>query len=253
MRAVAVHGGPGAPGTVSSLCRGLSSLLGTIEPFQRAMTVDGQVEELDAQIIEHADPPVYLFGHSWGAWLVYLLAFRHPDIVLKAFLIGSGPFDVSYVPQLKERRKGRLGRDDRTEYDRLPGAIAAASGEERNALLGRLGELAGKADSVCVRDVPENAEDAMGLNAEQYQAIWSEAASLRANGYFVSIASRVRVPLRIIQGDSDPCPIAGVIDPIRQAVPDLKWYEVERAGHEPWKEEYGRGQFWRIVMEEIKT
>ena len=33
---------------------------------------------------------------------------------------------------------------------------------------------------------------------------------------------------------------------------DLKWYEIERAGHEPWKEEHGREAFWRIVREELE-
>ena len=55
MCAVAVHGGPGAPGSVASLCRGLSSLHGTVEPFQSAMTVDGQVEELHRQINTSGD------------------------------------------------------------------------------------------------------------------------------------------------------------------------------------------------------
>jgi hypothetical protein len=35
-------------------------------------------------------------------------------------------------------------------------------------------------------------------------------------------------------------------------VPDLKWFQIGRAGHEPWKEEQGREEFWIVVKNEIE-
>ncbi len=95
--AVVVHGGPGAPGSVSSLASKLSSIVSTLEPFQIASTVNGQVDELANQIGKYTLEPVTLLGHSWGAWLSYLVAYFHPELVRKVILIASGSFDAAYV------------------------------------------------------------------------------------------------------------------------------------------------------------
>jgi len=250
-RAVAVHGGPGAPGSVSSLARALQKLMGTLEPLQSEMTVAGQVEELGRQIEAQAVPPVYIFGHSWGAWLTYLVAHRFPDLVKKAFLISSGAFDASHLPELNKRRHSRLTETERLQYDELPTQIEMATGPEKEALLARLGELAGKADNYCVDETPENREEGFSLNAAQYQSIWIEASRMRKEGYFRNIASGIRVPIRIIHGDNDPTPIQGVVEPIKNCVEDLKWYEIPKCGHDPWKERYGKEEFWRIVRTEL--
>ena len=251
-RAVAVHGGPGAPGSVSSLARGLSQYTGTLEPLQSAMTVSAQVEELAQQIEADADPPVYVFGHSWGAWLAYMLAHRFPDLIRKAFLIGAGAFDASYLPELKRRRRSRLGETERKEYDQLPALIERAQGPEQEALLSRLGTLAGKADAYCVDDTPENEEETFPLNAAQYQSIWAEASRLREESHFRKIAPEIRVPIRVLHGENDPTPISGVVEPVKDELTDLRWYEIPRCGHDPWKESYARREFWRIVSAEMQ-
>jgi len=225
--------------------------MGALEPLQSAMTVGAQVEELAQQIEADASAPVYVFGHSWGAWLVYLLAHRYPRLVEKAFLIGSGAFDASYLPELKRRRRSRLTETEKQEYDELPGLIETALGPEKDAFLSRLGTLAGKADTYCVEEAPENKEEMSALNAAQYQSVWTEASRMREEGYFRKIAHEIRVPIRVIHGDSDPTPIGGVVDPVRDELTDLKWYEISRCGHDPWKEKYARSEFWRIVSAEL--
>lgn len=215
------------------------------------MTIRDQVEELASQIAVLAHPPVYLFGHSWGAWLAYLLAHDFPQLVIKVFLIGAGALDPCYLSEMNLRRRMRLNDVECAEYDQLPARIEEAEGMRKEALLSRLGALAGKADNVCVDDIPENQDDMIGLNAEQYQRIWIEASKLREQGYFVNIAPGITVPIRVVHGADDPTPLAGVVEPIREKLADLEWYELAQCGHEPWKEVLAKEHFWQIIRNEV--
>lgn len=76
-----IHGGPGAVGEMEPVARALSSSFGVLEPWQTANTVDGQVEELRESLECYTDDPCTLIGHSWGAWLAFLLAAKYPMLV----------------------------------------------------------------------------------------------------------------------------------------------------------------------------
>ncbi len=69
-----VHGGPGALGDMGYLSELLSEYVGVIEPLQTKSCIDELVEEL-ADVLENScEEPIILIGHSWGAWLSYILA-----------------------------------------------------------------------------------------------------------------------------------------------------------------------------------
>lgn len=143
-RVVVVHGGPGAAGDLFPVARRLATRRGVLEPMQTAASVQGQVLELSTQIEHHADVPVILIGHSWGAWLAAVVTAEHPDLVRKLILIGSGAFEKKYVPTLRERRMERLTNAERVEFESLAQPL-----NERHApegALTRLGELAYKTD-----------------------------------------------------------------------------------------------------------
>ncbi|CCK80961.1 alpha/beta fold hydrolase [Desulfobacula toluolica] len=139
-KCVVVHGGPGAPGSASSLARQLSTYCGVLEPFQTEKTVFGQVNELYNLIIHNTRHQVSLFGHSWGAWIVFLLAYKHPEIIKKVFLIGSGVFDISYLPELERRRLRAMNENEQMEYKRII-SLLSEENENNNKNLKRLGEL----------------------------------------------------------------------------------------------------------------
>ncbi|MCE5270489.1 alpha/beta hydrolase [bacterium] len=250
-RAVAVHGGPGAPGSASTLAAGLARWLGTVEPLQSAVSVWGQVEELAGQIREHAAWPAVVFGHSWGAWLAWLLAYSRPELVEKIFLIGSGAFEARYAEQMTRRRLARLEQVEREEYLRIVKTLPESRGEAHNGLLARLGALAERADNFSVEDSPENSDELVRVDSGQYASVWAEGAQLRQEGFFVKIAPDIARPVRVLHGAYDPTPLEGVIGPIRGQVKDLRWYELDRCGHAPWKETHGRERFWRIVAAEL--
>ncbi len=249
--AVVVHGGPGAPGSASSLALALSSLIGTIEPFQTAYTIKEQIEELSYQIDRYATVPFFLFGHSWGAWLSFLLANSHPNIIRKIFLIGSGAFDALYVQQMEKRRLSHLSASEAEEYKNINNKLSISIEYDKNTLLTRLGQLAEKADNYCVDPIPENNDNIIKIDADQYNSIWTEASQLRSSGYFINILKNISIPIRIIHGANDPTPITGVVNPIKNNIQDLSWYELQKCGHSPWKERYAKGEFWRIIKSEL--
>ena len=62
----ALHGGPGAAGSVGYLASELSkrAKTGVLEPVQSAESIEGQVAELSDLLAEFN--PKVLMGHSWG-------------------------------------------------------------------------------------------------------------------------------------------------------------------------------------------
>ncbi|MEZ4601183.1 MAG: alpha/beta hydrolase [Syntrophotaleaceae bacterium] len=233
------------------MARKLSEKCSVLEPFQTEISVWGQVEELYRQIQENCTDRVFALGHSWGAWLVYLLAYKHPEVVKIAFLIGAGAFDVAYLPELQRRRLGALSIEEQTEYREVIKLLQKPS-ESSDSYLARLGALAEKADNYCVESTEENSESAVGTNGRQYQQVFAQAHRLREEGFFRKISGEIRCPVRIIHGKNDTTPVEGVVEPLRGVVPDLKCYAIDRCGHSPWKEKYGKEEFYRIVNREVK-
>ena len=247
---VAVHGGPGAPGSVFTLSKLLSNFYGTIEPFQKSCSVMGQVEELKNQILSVTKEPVFLFGHSWGAWIAYIFAYRFPESCKKIFLIGSGCFDVKYLSLLNERRLSKLSEDQKYEYITLISELNKDV-PDRDIKLDRLGKLAEMSDNYCVEDGTENKEDIIQLDGNLYSAVWNEGSKLRENRYFTDIAGEIKVPIVVIHGKYDTTPIEGVVEPIKNKLDCLEWYEIDKCGHNPWKEKYGKDEFINIVRHEL--
>ena len=89
-RIAVIHGRPGAAGEVEPIARKLSKMQGILEPIQTSKTFDGQIEELRLVLEQTATLPVVLIGHSWGAWLSYIVAAKYPSLVRKLIMIGSG-------------------------------------------------------------------------------------------------------------------------------------------------------------------
>ena len=250
-RVAVIHGGPGAPGTVSSLARKLGCSRGVIEPFQTAHSVRGQIAELHEQLGSHADPPVVLIGHSWGAWLSWLFAAEYPSCVSRLILAACPAFDPSYLPEMQSRRLAKLSSAERDEYLSLVELLQNPSSES-SSRLSRLGELARKADHVCIDDTDENREDPVAVDGEGYRQVWGEASRMRETGEILSFASSIRCPVCVIHGLEDSTPIEGVVRPIEPLLPGLSVHGIPRAGHYPWKERYASELFYDVLDREIE-
>ena len=212
-RLAVVHGGPGVAGEMAPLAGRLSPNRGVLEPLQTEKSVEGQIEELHAVLLDHADPPTVVIAFSWGAWLSLMLAARYPDSVARLILVGSGPLRQEYVAELREARQHRS--DDFDPVD------------------------------------DESAASLIEFRQDIYDQVWPEAAQLRETGSLLEQVSRVRCPVLAIHGDYDPHPWQGVSQPLSKALPEFQFELLKKCGHKPWIERHARGQFYRLLESEL--
>jgi len=247
-RVVLVHGGPGGAGGMAPLARALSDRWGVLEPFQTQTSVDGQIDELRQAIDETGAPPATLVGHSWGAWLAYLVAARYPDLVRKLILIGSGGFEARYAEGPDRIRMSRLTSEQRDEVARLRESLPRAPGEEAKRMFARFGELFSLADAY--EPIP-HAREPIEVRPDIFLSVWPEAAALRASGLLLEWGRGIRCPVVAIHGDYDSHPAEGVREPLSRAVRGFRFVLLERCGHEPWVEKHAKDEFYRVLRAEI--
>ena len=169
-----LHGGPGASGELKTVAEELSADFGVLELLQSEKSVNGQIEELHRQLISISDLPVVLIGHSWGAWLGFLFASRHQNLINKLILIGAGSFENKYNTDLMTVRLGRLNQTDKNEAQRLIQKIKAC--DTGSDTLRRFGELMTIADSYDYQPIENEMID---FDINIFQSVWQEASKLR--------------------------------------------------------------------------
>jgi pimeloyl-ACP methyl ester carboxylesterase len=230
----------------------LASGRGVLEPLQSATSVDGMVEELRVTLKEHGSPPMILIGSSWGAMLAFLVAGRHPKIVQRLILVGSGSFDASYGPLTLETRLSRLSPADRAEVQELIGTIDDQSADP--ASFARFGELLGSVDTYDALNAGETTEgDAEPIDEqpEIYRRVWPEVEEIRTDGVFLDLAASIECPVLAIHGDYDSHPAEGVRAPLARLVKDFRFVLLEQCGHTPWIERHAREKFFEILEDEL--
>ncbi len=245
-RVAVVHGGPGAAGDMAAVAERLAAQRGVLEPLQMARTLDGQVEELATLLREHAQGPAVLIGYSWGAWLSLIVAARHPQLVAKVVLVGSGPFEEQYAAQIMPERLRRLSDADRDEVVSLMARLESGAGDDTT--FARMGALLSKADAFDPLPIDETS---VHVDADIYGSVWPEASELRRNGELLRLAGRVRCPVVAIHGDHDPHPAEGVRAPLSRAIADFRFVLLADCGHTPWAERAARDEFFRALEQAL--
>ncbi len=252
--AAVIHGGPGARGSVAPVARELVRTHGVLEPLQTEHTIGGQVRELADILRDHADGPATLIGHSWGAWLAWIVAARHPNLVAKLILVGSGPFEAHYAEQIMPARLARLSESERAEFDSLIPLFSNPDAPGRDEAMSRIGGLIGQADTYAPLP-PEPEPDPIDGDSAAFAGIWPAAAEMRASGELLALARDVRCPVVAIHGDHDPHPYDGVREPLERALADspaaFRPVLLEKCGHEPWRERHAREAFYAAVRGEL--
>jgi len=246
-----VHGGPGAPGSVAAIARVLSEDVGVIEPLQTEKTISNQLTELDEVVRTSCMMPITLVGHSWGAWLVFLYAAKHPKLVKKIILVGSSPFEMKYVKQIDKNRRNHLTEIEGEEYDLILKKMSTAHKAFNNGILERLGKLVAKSDNYYTFSIPTDEVDCLKADDKIYRSIWNEAAAMRESGELLEQSSFITCPVVAIHGDYDPHPADGVSHPLGVRLSNFTFYLLEKCGHSPWKEKYATKRFYEILREEM--
>lgn len=246
-RVAVLHGGPGAAGAAAPMARELSTLTGILEPLQTRDTIDGQVIELRDILCHHADLPSIVIGHSWGAWLGWLLAAEYPDLVKKLVLVSAGPFEAAYAKAIGPERLTRLSEAERCEALGLIEKINNPALRDTSSPMARLGELFSRVDDY---DAVPVADGGLGFDQHIYDSIWYEAQELRDSGKLLALAREIRCPVAAVHGDYDPHPADGVREPLSRVLPDFTFYLLKKCGHDPWRERSARDEFFKILKKE---
>ncbi len=245
---VVVHGGPGAPGSVAAVARGLASSVGVLEPLQTSSSIEGQLRELASVLKEHARVPATLIGHSWGAILSYLTAARYPALVNKLILVGTPPLAAGKRLDLSLIWLSRLSEKQRTQFLSLEEFVYDGGKGDKSESMGRLFTLIARADSY---DPIPSEDEVLEYQLDTNVSIIRELRQLMANGELVEMGTRIACPVVAVHGDYDPRPAAAVEGPLAGVIRDFKFVLLEKCGHYPWLERHARDRFYDILREEI--
>jgi len=247
-KVVLVHGGPGAPGYLAPLALKLSEIGGVVEVLNGAPTIKQQTYELYEEIIRQCDLPVILIGHSWGAWLSWIVTSKYLSLVKKLILIGAPPFIAKYAQEILKTRVNRLNESDRELlYDYFQ---KLDNSSDTNRLLEKIAKLMAKAD---VMDPISQEYPTIEYQYDVYKAVWEEAEKLRQSGELLNLGKNISCPVIAIHGNYDPHPFQGVHQPLTKMMPDFKMRIIDKCGHYPWNEMQAVDDFYRVLTAAIKA
>ena len=245
---VVVHGGPGAAGSVKSLCETLGKTHGLLEPFQTEKTIPSQIEELRRIMDAHACMPVILIGHSWGAMLGFMFAATHPALVKKLILVSSGMLEDVHQDDLREQRESKLSPEEASELSRMRAQFANPKKEDMDDVFRRFGRLMDKIDSYRPIDMPI---DDAHYCYEVFASIWPEASAMRKRGEMLSMGAKITCDVVAIHGDQDPHPGHAVKASLDKVISNPRFYSLKDCGHMPWKERDAMDTFYAILTSEL--
>lgn len=245
-KTVLVHGGPGAIGALKGFAKELNeqSKLGVVEAIQSKYSIAELIEELYCQICENCTEKVSLIGHSWGAWLVVLFAERYPEVVEQLILVGCAPLEDKYVSEIGERRLQNLSEEDGAIFQRL------VRNEATDEDMARIPKVFLHSDNYCLVDSELHKADR--TDSEMHNKVWAEAAAMRTNGQILGSFQNLKCPIYLIQGETDPHPVDGVKEPLREFGIPCETCILEKCGHSPYMEQYAKDEFYKILLEWLK-
>ncbi|MGB7000690.1 MAG: alpha/beta hydrolase [Halobacteriota archaeon] len=243
-----IHGGPGASGEMAPVAKELALVCGILEPLQTSASLEGQLQELLTSLKKHADFPITLIGHSWGAWLSFLFAARYSSFVKKLILIGSGVFEKKYALTIMETRLNRLNEADKLKVHSLKHALNDSNLENKNVAMAQFGKLMAQADSF--DPLPFDNEE-LDVQYEIYQCVWQEAEELRESGKLLEQGKKIQCPVVAIHGDYDSSPPEGIEEPLSKILKDFRFILLNNCGHYPWIERTAKDNFYEIIKNEL--
>lgn len=247
-RIAVIHGGPGACGEMAPVARELASGWGILEPLQTAISLEELIKELKTVLEKSGDIPVTLIGFSWGAWLSFIFAAKHPSLVKKLILVGSSPYEEKYATRILQARLNRLGEKDGTEAKSIIEILNDPAVEDKNTVFARFGALLSKADAY---DPIAYKSEVINCSYDIYQSVWNDAAEMRRSGELLKLGQHIKCPVVAIHGNYDPYPSQGVQKPLSATLKSFRFIALKNCGHRPWIEREARGKFYETLEEEL--
>ncbi|HEX5138801.1 MAG TPA: alpha/beta hydrolase [Planctomycetota bacterium] len=239
-----LHGGPGAPGNMAPVARGLENAFRALEPFQRRsggapLTVARHVADLHA-IVEPLGRPA-LVGSSWGAMLALAYAAAHPKSAGPLVLVGCGTFDLASRARFQATVDERMDADLRRRIEALEREIPDA-----DRRLAAVGDLLAPVYSF---DPLPGGAGFEACDARGHEEAWADMLRLQADGTYPAAFAAITSPVLMLHGAHDPHPGASIRASLAPHVKDLTYVEWERCGHYPWLEREARAPFFRTLRD----
>jgi pimeloyl-ACP methyl ester carboxylesterase len=99
--------------------------------------------------------------------------------------------------------------------------------------------------------LPEQSETADRLlpDAVGHVETWNDVLRLQREGIEPQAFSAITARVLMLHGDTDPHPGAATRDLLRQYIPHLEYQELERCGHEPWRERHAASRFIELLRD----
>jgi len=243
---VLLHGGPGAPGSMAPVARGLAGAFRVLEPFQRGsgaepLTVARHVADLHHLLARGEGERPALVGHSWGAMLALAYAAAHPGRAASLVLVGCGTFDVAARERLRAAREERMDDALRRRLEGL--AREFPDPDERLRALGTL--LLGP-DSC---DLATAELELEACDARAHRETWEDMLRLQETGVYPDAFAAIEEPVLMLHGGADPHPGRLIRASLEPHIRRLEYREWERCGHYPWLERAVREEFFAVLRE----
>lgn len=241
---ILLHGGPGAPGHMAPVARGLADSFRVLEPFQRGsggvpLTVARHVADLH-EVIETrcAGESPALVGSSWGAMLALAYAAEHPERAGPLVLIGCGTFDEAARERMRSTLEERMNDRFRRRVEQLE--LEFPDPDER------LRAMAGLLEPLYSFDA-EREQEGEACDARGHEETWQDMLRLQREGVYPARFAAIRSPVLMLHGSFDPHPGPMIRASLERYLPQLEYREWERCGHYPWREKAVRDEFFAVL------
>lgn len=250
LEVVLLHGGPGAPGSVSGLAKLLAAEHRILEPLQRRSGVTPlTVARHVADLAEVLPPRCAIVGHSWGAMLGLSYAAQYPERVSRLVLVGCGTYSEDCRAELNKTLEARLGETGIQKVNDLRQQLDNSTDqEEKERLYRQLGAVFSVLESYELVDQIEAERDELPTDERGSEETWADVQSLQQRGIEPQRFSAIGSPVIMIQGEDDPHPSASTAELLKQYIPQLEHLPLDRCGHEPWRELYARDLFLQALQ-----
>ena len=244
---VLVHGGPGGPGEMAPIARKLEQHgYGVLEPLQTKDSLQEQVTELKDVLVEHANLPVTLIGHSWGAMLSFILAAKHPELIKKLLLVASSMFKAKDAQNISKTRLARLCEEQRNHSKYLFSIIDKADNPDE--LFREIYNISYQAD---IYDPLPASCELLACQYHIFKSVWHDAEVLRESGELLALGKQIKCKVVAIHGDYDAHPATLIKASLNSVINNFAFVLLKNCGHYPWKERQACDAFYKVLFKEL--